>query len=118
MAIIGDSSLSGLVPGHNQGNQPSSPNTRDNSGSGGAALRSGSDRGEGVILDLSAQARAIVEPSADAVSNAPSTSGAGDRDAAAERSAAREEQSEIREQAANDRRDASAERRERVDIEA
>ena len=118
MAIIGDSSLSALVPVNNQANQPSPPTTRDNSGSGGTALRGGgSDRGEGVILDLSAQARAIAEPSADAVSNAPASSGAGDRDVAADRRTEREDRSHIQEQAADERRDASAERRERVNIE-
>lgn len=118
MAIIGDSTLSGLVPGQGPASQSNAPQQqRDNAGSGGAALRGGGERGEGVIVDLSAQARAIVEPSADAVSNAPASAGASDRDAATERSALREERAEVRENAANERRDATAERRDRVDIE-
>ncbi|GER07295.1 hypothetical protein GCM10007972_14560 [Iodidimonas muriae] len=122
MAIIGDSGLSGLIPGNSQANQPNAPQARETSGSGGTTARGGSsDRDEGVIVDLSATARAVAEAPADAVSSAANDSGVGDRDIQqelqADRAERRSENDDIRQEAAVERRDAASERRERVDFQ-
>ncbi|WP_281301308.1 MULTISPECIES: hypothetical protein [unclassified Iodidimonas] len=118
MAIIGDSGLAGLVSGNAQANQTNAPQARDNTGTGGANARGGSsDRGEGVIIDLSSAARSVVEAPRDGVNSAPADAGPGDRDVQADRAEARDETADVRAQEADARRDASAERRESVDLQ-
>lgn len=123
MAIIGDGGLSALLPG-NAANQQQ-PQPRENAANGGAASRSGG-RGDGVVIDLSPEARAIVRPTADAVTNAPADAGAADRDVVVERRQAeatdeateeRRADSDRDREAAVERRSERAEQREeRVDI--
>jgi len=127
MALIGDSGLSGLAG--NPSAQPAQAPERENeSTSGGAAARR-DDRGDGVVVDLSAEGRNAARLSIDAVSGAPADSGAGDREVEADTRAAerredeadtraaerREDEARVREEErAEDRR----EDRERVDLRA
>ncbi|GAB4571494.1 MAG: hypothetical protein Tsb008_02650 [Rhodothalassiaceae bacterium] len=102
MAIIGDGGLSALVP-NSGANQQQAAVPRESSANGGAAGRAGG-RGDDVVLDLSPEARAVVRPGADAVATAPSTAGAGEREARIERR-----------EADNDADDAAAARRAEAD---
>ena len=124
MALIGDSGLSGLA-GNSQA-QPTQPPARENeSTSGGTAARR-DERGDGVVVDLSAEGRNAVSSSDDAVSGAPADSGAGDREVDADARAAerREDEARVREEdRAEERRrdevqDDRREERERVDLRA
>lgn len=124
MALVGDSGLSGLAG--NPATQPAQTPERENeSTSGGASARRG-ERGDSVVVELSAEGRAAIRASNDAVSAAPADSGAGEREVEADARAAerREDEARLREEERTEdrRRDElredRREERERVDLRA
>jgi len=125
MALIGDSGLSGLAGGNPSAQPTQAPERENESTSGGGGARRG-ERGDSVVVDLSAEGRAAIRASDDAVSATPADSGAGDREVEADARAAerREDEARVREEErAEDRRrdelrEDRREERERVDLRA
>ncbi|MFQ5346736.1 MAG: hypothetical protein ACE5ED_02695 [Rhodothalassiaceae bacterium] len=116
MALIGDGGLSGLA-GNPNAQQVAPPAREGNGPSSGGSMARGGERGEGVVVELSAQARRA-SASPDAVSRTPADAGAGDRAAEARenRGAEIRERSE-REDDANARRAEARRNREGFDAE-